>query len=58
MEKNSPEWWQNQWASLPRINKAMAVKNKEKKHCRECGIPLERGEKTVCAFCMRDGSCP
>lgn len=59
MDKYSPEWWQNQYARLPRINAAMTKKAGPKhKMCRECGIPLEKNERVVCAFCVREGSCP
>jgi hypothetical protein len=58
MEKNSPEWWQNQYARLPRINEAMTGKGKGKPKCRECGIVLEKKEKVVCVFCVREGARP
>jgi len=41
-----------------RVNVAIKKKGSRHKHCRECGIPLEKNEKVVCGFCVREGSCP
>jgi hypothetical protein len=54
MENNSTEWWRDEYARL----KAKAGEGKGKPKCRECNIALERKEKVVCVFCVREGVCP